>query len=273
MFWKSPVLILFFLALSVAESAAQNRREILGIRPRPEIIAMAGEIEKKLGRQIYAEFSEFSGDDEQFMLGSSFVSDDGIAVLRAKIDLRGQNKMLEAVIGHELLHLRLRANGYPVFLFSPKVKTRRGLAQDTEQSIVNDLQSLIEHRIFRPEMERLGISGALFLDEDTLRSAEKSFGREDGQADAINYARAILEYKIPRNVRKLKGIYAKNKWSKSIAMGETLARFISQAGINSPADVESVFARCLATLYPAPRPVKLTRDARVKAYRLMMISY
>ena len=268
-------MILFFAALVLCHSsaAAQNRREILGINLRPEMATVAAEIEKKLGRPIYGEFSAFDADGEEFMLGSSFISEDGVAILRVSRNLRGQDKLAEAVVGHELLHLRLRAAGYPVFLFSPTVKTRRGLAQDVEQQNVNDVQSLIEHRIFKSEMERFGFLDAISLDEDTIKSAEKSFGREDGQADAINYARAVLEYKNAQNVQKLRQIYARNKWRKSIEIGAALARIIGQAKINSPGAAQAVFARCLAKLYPAPRPAKLAQSKSVKAYRLMVISY
>lgn len=255
------------------KAAAQNARQVLGVKLRPEIVTVVDEIESKTDRKIYAELSDFDGEGEEFMIGSSFISEDGVAVVRARRNLRTQAKMLEAVIGHELFHLRLRVNGYPVFLFSPTVKTRRGLAQDTEQNLVNDLQSLIEHRIFKAEMDKLGFLQVIMTDEDTIRTAEKNAGREDGQADAINFARAILEYKNAQNVARLRQIYVSNKWTKSIAIGEEIARQISQPNINSPAAVEAVFKRCLAKLYPAPRLPKLTRDTTVKTYRLMMISY
>lgn len=277
MFFKTSfVLILFFAALvfhGPRTAAAQNRRELLGVQMRPEIAAAAAEIEKKLGRKIYAEFSDFEADGEEFMLGSSFIADDGTAVVRVKRGFRGQSKIVEAIAGHELLHLRLRASGYPVFLFSPTVKTRRGLAQDVEQPIVNDVQSLIEHRIFKAEMDRFGFLDAINLDEDTIESAEKSFGRADGQADAVNYARAILEYKSPPNVERLKRIYAKNKWRRSLEIGAALAQIIGQSKITTPAEAQTIFARCLARLYPTPRPAKFAQDKTAKFYRLMMISY
>jgi hypothetical protein len=264
------ILIFLFISIFSLEIFAQNEKLFLGIKLRPEVRTIADEIEQKTKKKIYAEFVEF---DDEFMLGASFINTDGTAVLRANTILRPQKQKLEAVIAHELLHLRLRANNYPVFLFAPNVKTRRGLAQDVEQSNANDLASLIEHRIFKADMDKLGLNQIINLAGDTERSAENRSGEEDGQADAINFARAILEYQNRADIEDLRKIYIKNKWQKSLSIGQEIADLISRAVINSPEESARIFGLCITKLYPSPRPFKLTPDRTVKSYRQLLIGF
>ena len=263
--------ILIFCLLTAFSLAvqAQGEKLFLGLKLRTEVRAIADEVERKTGRKIVAVFDEF---EDEHTLGSSFIHTDGTAYLRANPDLRAQKPKLEAVIAHELLHLRLRANGYPVFLFARSVKTARGLAQDVEQSNVNDLASLIEHRIFKAEMDRLGLNAVIDLAGDTERDAARRSGEADGQADALNFARAVLEYQKAADIENLRKIYVRNKWQKSLKMGQEIADLISPASYSSPKDSAAVFRLCLAKLYPSPRPFKLTPDASIKAYRQFLIS-
>ena len=271
---KKAFCLLFVAGLLLVKTDvfAQNAKLFLGIKLRAEVQALADEIENKTKRKISAHFVEYAGE-EQFMLGSSFIHSDGVPYLAVSIDLKDQPKKAEAVIAHELLHLRLRANGYPVFLFDPKVKTKRGRAQDVEQSNVNDLTSLIEHRAFKSEMERFGLNEALNLAGETERGARARHGEADVQADAINFARALLEYQNAADIEALRKIYRDNKWQQSLKIGQEIADTIKRAQLDSPAATASTFRLCAAKLYPSPRPIKLTPDKTITAYRQMLIGF
>lgn len=93
-----------------------------------------------------------------------------------------------------MLHLRLRVNNYPTFIFSPAIKTAKGRAIEVEQSNINDLKSIIEHKVFKTDMQKFGLYKFINLAGDTAERAKKQKGQADGQDDVINYARAILEY-------------------------------------------------------------------------------
>lgn len=261
--------VLLFVA---ADGFAQNPKLFLGIKLRGEVQALADEIENKTKRKISAQYVEFASEDE-FMLGSSFIHTDGTPYLAVNINFERQPKKAEAVIAHELLHLRLRANGYPVFLFDPRVKTKRGLAQDVEQSNVNDLTSLIEHRAFKSEMERFGLNETLNLAGDTERDALERRGETDGQTDAVNFARAVLEYQNSADIEALRKIFRDNRWQQSLRIGQEIADIIKRAQLDSPAAATAAFRLCAAKLYPTPRPLKLTPDDNVKAYRQMLIAF
>ena len=265
-------LILIFCLLTIfrLESPAQNDKLFLGIRLRAEVRAVADQVERKTGRGIYAVFDEF---EDASTLGSSFIGEDGTPYLRINPNLQPQKQKLEAVIAHELFHLRLRAEGFPVFLFAPTVKTARGPAQDVEQPNVNDLASMIEHRIFKAEMDRLGLNQLVDLAGDTERTALRRRGAKDGQADALNFARAVLEYRTRADVENLRKIYIGNGWQRSLKTGQEIADLISRAPYRTPQDSAGVFRLCFAKLYPTPRPVKLTADKTVTAYRQMLIAF
>ena len=261
----------------VIEADSDDRTErtsgdFLGVQLRPEIRAMVAEIERKTGVNIYAEFVR----QGKFMLGASYISEDGIPVVLVNPDLRnGDDKKLEAVIAHELLHLRLRVNGYPTFLFSESVNTAKGRAIDTEQDTLDDLTSLIEHQIFKTDMEKFDLYKYVNLAGDTAAGARKNGGREDGQSDGINYARAILEYPYAKDVEEVRKLYEANKWTRALRDGEAIAAIIKTANIRLPKDVDGVFVKCLSQLFPLPGSAynyKLTLDPNKKVGRRMIVS-
>jgi len=237
----------------VVGDAPRREGRLLGVRLGPEVSSWLEEVERKLGKEVYAEFAELdpAGAGGDYTLGVSYITGAGVGVVRVdeSFEAKGE-KLTEAVIGHELLHLRLRARGYPLFLFGPEVRTKRGPAEDVEQSNVNDLVSLIEHRVFAPEMRRTGFDKLIDL-TNYLDSARRLRGREDGQAEVLNYARAALEWENPRLLEELTKIYEANGWTRSLADGRRLAETISTSRLTTPDEVTALFLRCLPVLYGA----------------------
>ena len=252
------------------QNVEQNSNKFLGLKLRPEIRAVVKEIEQKSGRGIYSKFIEL----DKFMLGSSYISEDGLPVVLVDYDLEDEPKKLEAVITHELLHLRLRVNGYPTFLFSESVNMSKGRAIDTEQGHINDVISLIEHQIFKADMQKFDLYKYINLAGDTAAGARKNRGKEDEQADSINYARAILEYPNTKDIEEVRKIYTANKWARALRDGEAIAGFIKTSNIRTPKDVDVVFLKCLSQLFPLPSSsynFKLTLDPNKKVGRRMII--
>ena len=259
----------------VAESTAQRQaRPLLGVMLGAEVASWLAEVENTLGREVYAEFAELDPEDAggDFTLGTSYLTRAGVAVLRVDESIRARGpRQTEAVIGHELLHLRLRARGYPLFLFSPEVMTMRGPAEEVEQSNVNDLVSMIEHRLFAGEMRRTGFDRLVDL-TDWLDSARRRGRTADGQAEMLNYARAELEWDDPRLLGELAGVYRANGWARSLAGGRRLAAIIRAANVTAPAGVAPVFLRCMSVLYNADFRVGPDRRfALARIYPQMLI--
>jgi hypothetical protein len=265
-----PAFLIFILVLASANLWPQTARTLLGTKLPPEIAALADEIEKKAGKKIYAEFTGL----EEYMIASSFINeDDGRPIVLVRPDFEGDDKKLPAILAHELLHLRLRVNNFPTFVFSPDVKTQRGRAIDVEQGNINDLKDLIEHRVFRAEMEKFGVNGILDIAGDTAKNAAARKGRRESNADAINYARAMLEYNDPKDVKKVTALFTANGWKRSIKIGSEMADIINNSAIKTPEDDHEVFLRCLLKLFPPPGgySFKLTPDPTNKHFRRMIV--
>jgi hypothetical protein len=269
--WKSKPVTFLLLVLIAGGISAQTGKTFLGIKLRPEVAALADEIEKKTGKKIYAEFTGL----EEYMIASSFINeDDGRPIVLVSPGFEDDAKKLPAILAHELLHLCLRVNNFPTFVFSPDVKTQRGRAIDVEQGNINDLKDLIEHRVFRAEMEKFGVNGVLDIAGDTAKNAAARKGKRESNADAINYARAVLEYQDAKDVKKVTGLFTANGWKRSIKIGSEMADMINNSVINTPADDEAVFLRCISKLYPPPGgySFKLTPDPANKHFRRMIVS-
>lgn len=236
-----------------AAARAQQARSLLGVKLGAEVSSWLKEVEDGLGRRVYAEFAELDeeGVRGDYTLGVSYITDEGVAVIRVDESFRARGaRFTEAVIGHELLHLRLRVRGYPLFLFSEAVMTMRGPAQEVEQSNVNDLVSLIEHRIFADEMRRAGFDKLIDLTSG-LEDARRMGRTPDGQPESLNYARAVLEWDDPRLLDELTRIHRANGWERSLADGRRLAEIIRASKVNTPGGVAPVFLRCMSVLYRA----------------------
>jgi hypothetical protein len=252
----------------VVGDAPRQEGRLLGVRLGAEVSSWLDEVERKLAKEVYAEFAELdpADVDGDYTLGTSYLTGAGVGVVRVDESFRGRGeKLTEAVIGHELLHLRLRARGYPLFLFGPEVKTKRGQAEDVEQSNVNDLVSLIEHRVFAPEMRRTGFDKLIDL-TNYLQSARRMRGSPDGQAEVLNYARAALEWDNPQLLDELTKIYQANRWTRSLAEGRRLAETIRAARLTTPDEVTALFLRCMPVLYGAEFSVE--RDAKFPLARI-----
>jgi len=262
--------LVLLLTISAAVSA-QAGRSVLGIKLKPEIADVVADIEKKCGHKLFAEFTE----QEAFTLGTSFVDEDGMPVVLVDPRYENDKEKLEAIIIHELLHLRLRVNNYPVFIFSPSVKTGRGRAIDVEQSNIRDLKSLIDHHVFKADMARYGVDKLLDLAGDTARDARRRRGSEGSNADIINYARALLEYLDPKDTAEVTRVYTENRWARDLKAGKAIADIILASVIKTPADLEKVFIRCLNVLYAVPTArfaFRLTPDPDNRIFRQMIVS-
>lgn len=257
----------------VGDTPPQEDR-LLGVRLSAEVSSWRAEVERRLGKEVYVEFAELDPPDVDgdYTLGTSYLTSTGVGVIRVDESFRAKSERLtEAVIGHELLHLRLRARSYPLFLFAPEVKTMKGPAEDVEQPNVNDLVSMIEHRIFAPEMRRTGFDKLIDL-TNYLDSARRSRGAADGQAEILNYARAALEWDNPALLEELTKIYRANRWTRSLDGGRRLAETIRAANVRTPTEVTALFLRCLPILYNVEFRVEPdTRFSLARIYPQMLI--
>ena len=260
--------------LGPAHAAAPEAPVLLGVPLNAEVASLVGEIRERLGKEVNAEFAELDAEQDggDYTLGVSYLTEAGVPVIRVdeSFRARGEKERL-AVLAHELLHLRLRARGYPLFLFAPDVRTLKGPAREVEQSNVNDLVSLIEHRIFAAEMRRAGFDKLVDL-TNGLEAARSRRGVEDSQAETLNYARAVLEWGDPGRLDELTNVHRANGWGRSLADGRRLGEIIRASEVGEPGDVAPVFLRCMSVLYRARFTVAADRRFPLaKIYPQMII--
>lgn len=268
------VKIILLLLILNSNLFAQYDVGFSDISLHPDVKKIIGEIESKTKKTIEVNIGEFERDNNT-TFGTSFINDSGRAVVNIRHDLQYQPKKLEAVVTHELLHLKLRVNGFPVFLWSPTVKTAKGRAIDVEQSTVNDLLSLIEHQVFKSEMEKYDLFKAINLAGDTAKFARMNRNKLDSQADSLNYARAILEYQNSADIEEVRKLYVANKWTVSLQKGKQIADIIKISNPQTPNDVEKIFLRCLLILFPSSNKnytFRLKIDSNSKFQKLMIIN-
>lgn len=267
-------LIVLSLLFSSTNLFAQYDVGFADVNLHPDVKKIIAEIESKTKKTIEVNYGEFEKDNST-TFGTSFINDSGRALVNIRQDLLNQPKKLEAVVTHELLHLKLRVNGFPVFLWSSTIKTAKGRAIDVEQSSVNDLLSLIEHQVFKSDMEKYDLFKIINLAGDTAKFARINRNKRDSQADSLNYARAILEYHNPADIEEVRKIYIANKWNTSLQQGKQIAEIIKTSNSQNPNDVEKTFLRCLSVLFPLPNAnytFKLTVDPKSKFEKQMIIS-
>src|SRR6187401_3342059 len=97
------ILALLVIVWSCEVIYTQSSDTLLGVRMRTEVFLIAKEIEARSGKPIHADFYQLP----ESQLGSSYIDDDsGEAFLIVDPGLRTDKNKLEAVIAHELLHLK-----------------------------------------------------------------------------------------------------------------------------------------------------------------------
>lgn len=193
------------IALSI-----QTPRTILDVKLRPATERLLNEVETLYGRPVAIERVIPPGGG----WASSRVDPDGTPRIRISPEAAGD----EAIIAHELLHLRFRAKGAPIFLWKSTASEARLRALGEVQA---QLYDAIQHRSFAREMRTMGLDpSARFRDQlrDIIRRR-----RFDGTATdlgkAVVAARVFLEFGKGPELQALKRWYAEAGWQQSLLFG------------------------------------------------------
>lgn len=229
---------------------AQAERVVLGVKLRPEMQAWLVEIERRLGKELYAERAPLGPEDggDGFVGGENYITARGTAILRVNIALPSRDeRRIESIIAHELLHLRQRARGFPVFEIDDAASSADA-RRFIDERIIGDMLEGIEHYMFSPDMRRLGLDTVADM-IGGLRRAQSPGGGSDDPVKTLYFFRALLEYNNPSQVEELRRAYRGKGWTRSIQRGESLAQIVRRANLQTPSDVTATYLRGLTTLY------------------------
>ena len=280
---RRTALLVGALALAGGAAAAQPRlrtdggqslareRVLLGLKLRPEVAAWLEEVERKLGREVYAEFAQLGPEDggEGFVGGENYLTERGAAVIRINFSFQtaANKKRLEATLAHEILHLRQRARGFPAFTLDEAGSAPRvPLGELNEMEITGALMEAVEHHAILPDLHRLGLDTAADMIGGLAWTRGKGVS-PDHPLYAVYYLRATLEYDDPARLRELEQIYRRNRWARSLERGARMAQIIRSAPLRTPAEMTAVYLRVLTELFGGlyrftarPAPSQFPRD-------------
>ena len=197
-------------ALIAIALSFQTGRTILDVKLSPATERLLNEVEKLYERPLAVERIVPPGGG----WGSSRVDSDGTPRIRIAPEAAGD----EAIIAHELLHLRLRAQGAPVFLWKSTASEARLRALGEVQG---QLYDAIQHRSFVTDMRAMGLNpSARFRDQlrDIIRR-RRFEGTATDLGKAVVAARVFLEFGRGPELEALRRWYAEAGWQQSLLFG------------------------------------------------------
>lgn len=223
-------------------------RNMFGVDLRSEARILWAQVEGYYKRPV----RELLLDDlgYSYYAGLADIEPDGTPVVK----LKNTTPVTEEILVHELYHLKLYAEGYPVI----RINYPPGWSEEREQArvrfIVAQVYDTIEHRIFYPRMRQMGLTP-----DDTLKSDVEEI-LQDGIADQgvpgltrrderiIDYFRAALLLDDDGLLERLTNYYRGRGWDRELKTARAMAEVVSEAGPSSPEEAVETFMRCLALI-------------------------
>jgi hypothetical protein len=205
------------------------------------------EVERKYGKKVKYEISE-EVDERSF----GGVEVDGTGIPTIKLSKKGLN---EITIAHELMHLVLRKEGYPIIgWILPKGK-------NTAENL--EYLKWVRGKLFDPIIHAVVLNRRLrsigFDESESLVKEWESVLKEDrlsyvsgpnkGKALTLEYFRMVLEIKDDNIREKVTKYYKKKGWHKEKSLGQILAnKIIDIKEMDSKRAVKK-FVECLNMLH------------------------
>ena len=224
-----------------AAAGVGRRRELFGVKLRPQAIRLLDRVEKKYGRRVREEPDSALGEGVHAYAAMDL---DGTPVIK----IRRGVAPTEAIIVHELLH---HAYDFPTVEFVPYAgwATQENVAY--VQFLLAHVYGSIQHRMFFPQMRAMGLNP-----DDEVRSGVEYLLRQDAfaadvkgvlpkEARAVAYFKAAMNTADPDLLLRLARRYEKNGWAEALAAGRRLVKIVADARPRTVDDAAQVFVRCL----------------------------
>lgn len=223
-------------------------RNMFGIDLRSEARILWAQVEGHYGRPV----RELLIDDlgYSYYAGVASVDPDGTPV----VQLINTEPVTEEIIVHELYHLKLYAEGYPVIRIEYPADWNEEKEQARVRFIIAQLYDTIEHRIFYPRMREMGLAP-----DDTLkRNVELTLRGEAEEEDvpgltrrdalAIEYFKAALLMEDEPLLERLTNHYRGRRWDEALNIGSGMAELVKRAQPSTPDGAVTTLLRCLAVI-------------------------
>lgn len=245
-------LLLMFLLILIASFPTLQFKQSSTAAPcgielsRPSL-NLLHDVEKRLGKSVHCETHM-----ELDALGSSHVTSDGTP----EVVLDTYEGKTEENLVHELFHLLLRAKGFPQHF---QVKSPPHANKELFQQLAEQLGSLIEHRLFYPQMRRMGLDPTREYRKELeiSMSQDMLFSVQPLEKRIVDYAEISLLVGDPDLTRRVEKWYSNRGWTAQLSRGNKLAHYLATFNPDTPGKkrtavdtgLEIVFGRKLEVIW------------------------
>jgi hypothetical protein len=234
--------LLLFVGMLQAQSHPLRSGTHFGVSLPPKVLALWDEVSAGYGKTIREETMDFSVSRSY---GFSDVDENGTPFIRLSEPGRSKEN-----IAHELMHLKLRLEGYPFAIGWTGGCTRHVMIRDWLRA---NLKDPIEHWIFYPRIRALGITPDPELKRDIAQAIQRgSFAWGNNLTTwelATFYFRALTLPKNGRLRRKMLAWYRRKGWTQAMQLGDQMFGILTDVRPSTPDEEMTVFLRCANTLF------------------------
>jgi hypothetical protein len=236
-------LLLSIALLLAPQTSAQTRgaspATLCGIELSPPTLALFHDVESRFRKTIRcATHLEFG------ILGASDVAADGTP----EIVLDTYEGKTEVNLVHELFHLQLHAKGFPQRY---EVSALRTTNKELVQQVAEQLGSLVEHRLFYPQMRGMGFDPTLQYRQglEALLSKDKFYGPPASAKQAVTYAEVSLLIQDPAVTRRVEKWYVRHGWNDQLSRGKRLVHYLATFNPDTPEKKRTAVGVSLAIVF------------------------
>jgi len=188
------------------------------------------------------------GETTKAAVGSSGVHGDGTPFVELNpIMYDREPERQEAAIVHELFHLKMKAEGYPLIRIDPEA-----VSPEEYQFLLETVRLVfdpIEHRLFDPKIRAMGLDPDAEIEEH-FRAAEP---RPDARGYTNYYQRAITMMRVvlecsPQTALRIERSYKFHGWDSALNTGRDMAALVAAVKQYSPDDELVIYIKCLNRL-------------------------
>jgi hypothetical protein len=213
-----------------------------GLKLPPKILTLWNEVAEGYGKPIQEREIRLS---ETRNYGYSDIEDDGTPFIA--LSQRGHS--IEEVV-HELMHLKLRLEGYPFQIYWTYHCRQHKVWQEW---LSGNLKDVIEHWVFYPRVLALGIQPDPEASKDIERAVQED--RWPGgdtltrQELAVFYFRAFT---LPSNAEvcdKISAWYKAKGWTEAMALGDQMLQILTTIRPRNANEEVTTFLQCANVLF------------------------
>jgi hypothetical protein len=209
---------------------------------RPESADLLAEVERLYGKPVdFAETTKAAvGDSGVYRDGTPYIEINPVMYRRGRL-------RQEAVIAHELFHLKMKADGYPIVRIE-----REGTSPDEYQFLLETVRLVfdpIEHHLFAAQMREMGLDPDAEV-EDHFRELDpdqSTAGFTNSYQRAMTFMRVTLEC-TRETATRIERLYKLKGWGAPLETGKKMAELVYSHKQYSPDDEVDVYLKCLGRL-------------------------